>query len=81
LYVSGVKVETTITLSEEIVEAVDHIAGASGSRSEVIETALRRYLAQTRRDEQNRRDLEIINRRAARLNREVKDVLAFQGEW
>lgn len=75
------KVETTITLSEEIVEAVDNIAGASGSRSEVIETALRRYLAQTKRDEQDRRDLEIIKRRAAKLNREAKDVLAFQGEW
>jgi metal-responsive CopG/Arc/MetJ family transcriptional regulator len=75
------KVETTITLSEEIVEAVDHIAGASGSRSEVIETALRRYLSQTRRDEQNRRDLEIINRRADWLNREAEDVLAFQSKW
>ena len=75
------KVETTITLLEEIVEAVDNIAGASGSRSEVIETALRPYLAQTKGDEQNRRDLEIINRRAARLNREAEDVLAFQGKW
>lgn len=74
------KVETTITLSEEIVEAVDNIAGAPGSRSEVIETALRGYLTQTKRDEQNWRDLEIINRRAAWLNREAEDVLAFQGE-
>ena len=73
--------KTSITLSEDVVAAVDGLAGPSGNRSEVIETALRRYLAQIVRDEQNRRDLDIINRRAARLNREAEDVLAFQGEW
>ncbi len=31
--------------------------------------------------EENRRDLEIINRRHARLNREAEDVLTFQGDW
>jgi metal-responsive CopG/Arc/MetJ family transcriptional regulator len=75
------KVKTSITLSEEVVAAVDRLAGASHNRSGVIETALRRYLAQVERDEQDRRDLEIINRRASRLNREAEDVLAFQGEW
>lgn len=74
------KVKTSITLSEDVVEAVDDLAGSSGNRSEVIETALRRYLAQIKRDGQNSRDLEIINRRHARLNREAEDVLAFQGE-
>ena len=73
--------KTSITLSEDVMIAVDDLAGPSGNRSEGIETALRRYLAQIIRDEQNRRDLEIINRRAARLNREAADVLAFQGEW
>ena len=75
------KVKTSITLSEDVVAALDGLAGESGNRSEVIETALRSYLAQKRRDDQNRRDLEIINRRAGRLNREAADVLAFQGEW
>jgi metal-responsive CopG/Arc/MetJ family transcriptional regulator len=74
------KVKTSITLSEDVVEAVDDLAGLSGNRSEVIETALRSYLAQVRREEQNSRDLEVINRRHARLNREAEDVLAFQGE-
>jgi metal-responsive CopG/Arc/MetJ family transcriptional regulator len=75
------KVKTSITLSEDVVEAVDDLAGEAGNRSEVIETALRSYLAQMKRDDQNRRDLSIINRRAARLNREAEDVLTFQGEW
>ena len=74
------KVKTSITLSEDIVAAVDQLAGESGNRSEVIETALRSYLAQQQRHEQNRRDLEIINRRHVRLNKEAEDVLAFQGE-
>jgi metal-responsive CopG/Arc/MetJ family transcriptional regulator len=74
------KVRTSVTLSEDVVAAVDDLAGKSGNRSEVIETALRSYLAQMNRDKQNRRDLGIINRRAVRLNREAEDVLAFQGE-
>ncbi len=75
------KVKTSITLSEDIVEAIDDLAGESSNRSEFIETALRNYIAQKKRDEQNSRDLEIINRRHVRLNREAEDVLAFQGEW
>ncbi len=75
------KVKTSITLSEDIVAAVDQLAGEPRNRSEVIETALRSYFAQQQRDEQNRRDLEIINRRHARLNKEAEEVLAFQGEW
>ncbi len=75
------KVKTSITLSEDVVEAVDELAGKSGNRSEFIENALRHYIARRKRDEENSRDLEIINRRHARLNREAEDVLAFQGEW
>ena len=75
------KVKTSVTLSEDIVEAIDELAGESRNRSEFIETALRSYIARHKRDEQNRRDVAIINRRHARLNREAEDVLAFQGEW
>lgn len=74
------KVKTSITLSEDVIEAVDHLTGESNNRSEFIETALRSYIARQKRDEQNSRDLEIINRRHARLNREAEDVQAFQGE-
>ncbi len=48
------------------------------NRSEFIETAVRRYLAALVRKQQNLRDLAIINRRAARLNREAADVLDYQ---
>ncbi len=75
------KVKTSITLSEDVIEAVDSLTEESSNRSEFIETVLRSYIAQQKRDELNSRDLEIINRRHARLNREAEDVLAFQGEW
>lgn len=74
------KLKTSITLSEDVIEAVDELAGESSNRSEFIETVLRSYIARKQRDEQNLRDLAIINRRHARLNREAEDVLAFQGE-
>jgi metal-responsive CopG/Arc/MetJ family transcriptional regulator len=74
------KVKTSITLSEDVIEAVDNLAGESNNRSEFIETALRSYIAQQKRDERNSRDLEIINRRHSRLNREAEDVLIFQGD-
>lgn len=48
------------------------------NRSEFIETALWAYIAQLARDEQNTRDLEILNRNADQLNQEAADVLAYQ---
>lgn len=75
------KVKTSITLSEDIVETVDRLAGESRNRSEFIEIALRDYIARRLRDEQNARDLKIINRQHKRLNKEAEDVLLFQGDW
>jgi len=40
--------------------------------------ALRAFVAQLIRSEQNARDLEIINRRAEQLNEEALDVLTYQ---
>ncbi|MGH9899146.1 MAG: ribbon-helix-helix protein, CopG family [Pyrinomonadaceae bacterium] len=75
------KVKTSITLSEQVVEAIDRLAGKSNNRSKFIEAALDSYIVQRERDEQHKRDLEIINRRSRRLNREAEDVLSFQGKW
>lgn len=75
------KMKTSVTLSEEVIEQIDRLSGKSGNRSEFIEAAVRDFIARRLRDEQNRRDLEIINRRHLRLNREAEDVTTFQGEW
>ncbi|MDQ7827190.1 MAG: ribbon-helix-helix domain-containing protein [Candidatus Eremiobacteraeota bacterium] len=72
------KVKTSITLSEDLLKAVDEQSGAHGSRSEFIENALRSYLGQMLRLRQNARDMDIINRKADRLNDEAEDVLSYQ---
>jgi len=72
------KRKTSITLSEDVLEAIDQRSGDAKNRSDFIETALRSYIAKLIRDEQNMKDLDIINRHADRLNIEAADVLAFQ---
>lgn len=72
------KVKTSITLSNEIMEAIDPYIGEYRSRSEFLETAARKYIAQLVRKEAERRDLEIINRNADSLNTEALDVLTYQ---
>jgi metal-responsive CopG/Arc/MetJ family transcriptional regulator len=73
------KVKTSVTLSEGLLATVDERARlAELNRSEFIEAALRSFIAQRLRDEQNARDLAIINQRAEALNKEATDVLAYQ---
>lgn len=72
------KRKTSITLSEDVLEAIDKRSGDAKNRSDFIETAIRSHIAKLIRDEQNMKDLDIINRHADRLNIEAADVLAFQ---
>lgn len=72
------KVKTSITLSEDLLKAIDLRIGQRKNRSDFIETALWTFIHQAVRDEQNKRDLETINRRAEHLNKEAEDVLAYQ---
>jgi metal-responsive CopG/Arc/MetJ family transcriptional regulator len=72
------KVKTSVTLSDTLLAEIDRHAGKNANRSEFIEAAVRSYLAALVRRQQNLRDLAIINRRAARLNREARDVLDYQ---
>jgi metal-responsive CopG/Arc/MetJ family transcriptional regulator len=72
------KVKTSVTLSDAVLAEIDRHAGKGASRSEFIETAVCSYIAALVRRQQNRRDRAIIDRRAARLNREARDVLDYQ---
>jgi metal-responsive CopG/Arc/MetJ family transcriptional regulator len=72
------KVKTSITLAEDLLKVIDEQAGPHKSRSDFIEKAVRAYVVRVMRDQQNARDLEIINRQADRLNHEAKDVLSYQ---
>jgi len=74
------KVKTSITLSKDVLKAIEVHSKHYGSRSEFIESALMTFMAQIERGERNAKDLRIINRRAKRLNKEAADVLTYQVE-
>jgi hypothetical protein len=78
-YIGGMKVKTSITLSQELLKAVDkRTKQQKKTRSDFIEAAVWAFIQQLTRDEQNARDLEIINRNADSLNEEASDVLQYQ---
>ena len=78
-YIGSMKVKTSITLSDKLLEAVDKRARQhKKTRSDFIEVAVRAFIEQLIRNEQNARDLEIINRRADFLNQEANDVLEYK---
>jgi metal-responsive CopG/Arc/MetJ family transcriptional regulator len=72
------KIKTSITLSSELLDAIDRHSVEFKSRSQFIETAARSFLKQLEQLEVDRRDLEIINLHADELNAEADDVLDYQ---
>lgn len=72
------KIKTSVTISDNVLRDVDAFSGPSSNRSDFIETAIKRFVEHLRREKQNAHDLEIINRRAKRLNREASEVLEYQ---
>jgi metal-responsive CopG/Arc/MetJ family transcriptional regulator len=76
-YDRGMKVKTSITLSDDLLEAIAQVA-PDQNRSEFIENAVRARISAIRRQDLNARDLAIIDANAERLNAEAADVLEFQ---
>jgi len=74
------KAKTSVTLSKEVLKAVDRLAGSKNSRSAVIEAAVREYLKERERTFIYAHDLEILNRAADRLNAEALDTLKHQAD-
>ena len=73
------KVKTSITLSEDLLQAIEQKSSEHKSRSDFIENALWVYLRHLIRQEAHQNDLAIINANADTLNNEATDVLEFQG--
>ena len=71
-------VKMSIVLPDELVESMNAFAKPYKSRSQFIEKAVKLFIAKLKREEQNRRDLELINRHAERLNEETHDALEYQ---
>jgi len=72
------KVKTSITLSQELLEHIDQLPVQYKNRSAFLEIAAWAYISQLRRQEQALRDLEILNRRADYLNAETAEALLYQ---
>ncbi len=72
------KVKTSITLSQELLNSIEGLPEQYHNRSFFLETAAWEFIAQLRRAEQAERDLEILNRHADKLNQEVTDALTYQ---
>ena len=72
------KIKTSITLSEDLLENVDRLAVNYKNRSDFIETALQKIVAQMIRAEQDARDIEIYKKHLDELNEEAEDVLKYQ---
>ncbi len=72
------KVKTSITLSEGVISALDDLQSEFKNRSEAIEQAIRFYLRNRRHRLRENRDLKILNKKSAYLNREAEDVLTYQ---
>lgn len=79
-YFCSMKVKTSITLSEDLLKAIDEHTGEYKNRSEFIEDAVRAFVMKLIRRQQDSKDLEIINQHADSLNREASDVLSYQAD-
>lgn len=78
------KVETCVTISEDLLQQIDEFAKDDCSRSEFVEEALRRYLShkQWRKKHEMTAEEEkaIINRYTEENREEIRENLRFQAE-
>jgi metal-responsive CopG/Arc/MetJ family transcriptional regulator len=71
------KAKASLSLSAEVIEAADLIAGRS-QRSAFVERAVRAYIRRVMRQARHRQDLEAINAQADVTNKESDDLLDLQ---
>lgn len=75
------KRKTSITLSDDLLEELEHTAGSGESRSAYIERVLRSHFRRRAKAAREAKDVELINAAADRLNAEMAEVLEFQSSW
>ena len=75
---NSMKVKTSITLSEDLLEALEAVVDDYKNRSDLIEQALRLFLQKKAQQLREEKDLKILNQKANELNREAEDTLSYQ---
>ena len=69
------RVKTSITMPKELLSRIDRV---DKNRSALLERAARDYLARLEKEARDRKDIEIIDQNAERLNREALNTLEYQ---
>lgn len=72
------KIKTSITLSENLVDEIDEYADQFKNRSAFLETAAWAYIAQLQRAQRDAADIAIMDQWADDLDAEVIDALTYQ---
>jgi hypothetical protein len=73
------KVAASVTVAGEVLEGVNLIVPAQ-QRSRFVEVALRRELRRQLRKARAEHDLQILNAKAAKLDKETDDLLEIQAD-
>ncbi|MDO9287950.1 MAG: hypothetical protein Q7T83_04090 [Thermodesulfovibrionales bacterium] len=73
------KIKTSITLSEDVLRNIAEF-GRHENRSEFIEKAVRDFIERQSQTKRNLKDLDILNKKADKLNKEAEDVLSYQAD-
>lgn len=77
-YIGSMKVKTSITLSQEVLAAIDKF---HPNRSEFLEKAARSYLRALRRAERDARDRALYEKYAAELNQQALETLEYSAYY
>ena len=73
------KVPTSVTVAGEVIEGIDLIVPAQ-QRSKFVEIAVRRELRRRLRHARAAHDLEILNARAGKLDKDTDDIIELQAD-
>ncbi len=72
------KTKISITLDVGLMKTIDKEFGGKKNRSQLIEEAVREYVERRIHINRDLADLEILNKKSDKLNKEATDVLLFQ---
>src|SRR5215218_4851910 len=74
------KAKASITVSGNLLKAIDTLAGAS-QRSAWIERAVHAYTAALLKEKRREREIALLNKHSAKLNAEGEDSASYQTSW
>ena len=76
-YSGGMKVKTSVTLSQDLLDAIERELPSS-NRSAILEEAAWEFLRSRRKAVRDARELRLLNKIAPGLNEEAIDTLDYQ---